>query len=326
MHGLGDDLGTAVIVQMMVFGNRREGSATGVAFTRDPTNAERRVYGEYLENAQGEDVVAGVRTPAPLTEADAKNRHSALPSMEVRMPEVFSALTGTLWLLQTRRAKCSAKAAMRIAVEMAEDGLISRDDALLRFAPTDIDRMLHPMVDPKAPREVVARGLPASTGAVTGEVCFTAGEAETLSAKGRSAILVRIETSPEDIHGMYAAAGVLTVRGGMTSHAAVVARGLGTPCVCGAGDARIDLDEGVLRFARRCCHDRTGTGASLHGPDDMGGCAAADARSCQRRYGFGSGGCFAARGRGDWTCADGTRVLSTGASCASAADDPRRIA
>ena len=268
MHGMGDALGTAVVVQAMVFGNRREASATGVAFTRDPATGERRLYGEYLENAQGEDVVAGIRTPAPLTEADAEARSAALPSMETQMPEPFAALTeacgklearfadaqeieftvdkGVLWLLQTRSAKCSSKAAMRIAAEMAEDGAISRDDALLRFAPTDIDRMLHPMIDPKAPREIVARGLPASPGAVTGEVCFTATEAETLSAKGRPAILVRIETSPEDIHGMYAAAGVLTVRGGMTSHAAVVARGLGTPCVCGAGDARVDLVEGIL--------------------------------------------------------------------------------
>ncbi len=268
MHGMGDDLGTAVIVQAMVFGNRRENSATGVAFTRDPATGERRLYGEYLENAQGEDVVAGIRTPAPLTEADALARNAVTPSMEARMPEAFATLAkacaalekrfadaqdieftverGVLWLLQTRSAKCSAKASMRIAVEMAEEGAISRDDALLRFAPTDVDRLLHPMIDPSASREIVARGLPASPGAVTGEVCFTAAEAETLSAKGRSAILVRIETSPEDIHGMYAAAGVLTVRGGMTSHAAVVARGLGTPCVCGAGDARVDLGAGVL--------------------------------------------------------------------------------
>ena len=268
MHGMDENLGTAVVIQAMVFGNRREDSATGVAFTRDPATGEKRIYGEYLENAQGEDVVAGIRTPAPLSDIDAAQRKSALPSMQTRMPEAFEALSqacaklearfadaqdieftieqGTLWLLQTRSAKCSAKAAMRIAVEMADEGAISRDDALLRFAPTDIDRMLHPMVDPAAPREVVARGLPASPGAVKGEVCFTAAEAETLNGKGRAAILVRIETSPEDIHGMYAAAGVLTVRGGMTSHAAVVARGLGTPCVCGAGDARIDLEAGVL--------------------------------------------------------------------------------
>ena len=268
MHGLGDELGTAVVVQAMVFGNRREGSATGVVFTRDPSTGEKSIYGEYLENAQGEDVVAGIRTPAPLTKTEAVKRQAVLRSMEERMPDAFASLVavceqlekrfadaqdieftvdqGTLWVLQTRSAKCSAKAAMRIAVEMADDGAISSDDALLRFAPTDIDRMLHPMIDPKVPRESVARGLPASPGAVTGEVCFTAAEAETLSGKGRSAILVRIETSPEDIHGMYAAAGVLTVRGGMTSHAAVVARGLGTPCVCGAGDARVDLEAGIL--------------------------------------------------------------------------------
>ena len=262
MHGYADTLGTAVTVQAMVFGNRREGSATGVAFTRDPATGEKRLYGEYLENAQGEDVVAGIRTPAPLTEADAQARRGSLPSMEARMPEVFTALgaaceklearfadaqdveftveQGTLWLLQTRTAKRSAKAAMRIAVEMADDGAISSDDALLRFQPSDIDRMLHPMVDPAAKRETVAKGLPASPGAVSGEVVFTAAEAEDLKDQGRAAILVRTETSPEDIHGMYAAAGVLTVRGGMTSHAAVVARGLGTPCVCGAGDARIE--------------------------------------------------------------------------------------
>ncbi len=268
MHGMTGIPGTAAVVQAMVFGNHREASATGVAFTRDPSTGERRLYGEYLENAQGEDVVAGIRTPAPLTLADAAAHGAAQKSMEERMPTAFAELSaacaqleahfadaqdieftvdqGTLWLLQTRRAKCSSRAAMRIAVEMEGEGAISRDDALLRFVPTDIDRMLHTALDPAAPKQVVARGLPASPGAVTGEVCFTAQEAEALKARDRAAILVRIETSPEDIHGMYAAAGVLTVRGGMTSHAAVVARGLGTPCVCGASDARVDLEAGLL--------------------------------------------------------------------------------
>ncbi len=267
-QALPDESGTAVTVQAMVLGNLGDASATGVAFTRDPSTGEPRLYGEYLPNAQGDDVVAGLRTPAPLTEADAAATRASLPPMQTVLPEAFAALAthattlerhfsaaqdieftiedGTLWLLQTRIAKTAPRAGLRIAVEMAEAGAISRDEALMRVAPGDLEHLLHPKVDPDAPRTVIARGLPASPGAVSGEVVFTPAEAEALSAKGRAAILVRVETSPEDIHGMYAAAGVLTVRGGMTSHAAVVARSLGKPCVCGAGDARVDVTAGVL--------------------------------------------------------------------------------
>ncbi len=267
-QSLPDDTGTAVTVQAMVLGNLGPTSATGVAFTRDPSTGSARLYGEYLPDAQGDDVVAGIRTPAPLTEADAADSRARATPMQRAMPEAFAALKahaatleahfraaqdieftvedGTLWLLQTRDARTAPRAGLRIAVEMAEAGAISRDEALLRVAPGDLDHLLHPKVDPAARRDVVAKGLPASPGAISGEVVFTPAEAEALSAKGRDAILVRVETSPEDIHGMYAAAGVLTVRGGMTSHAAVVARSLGRPCVCGAGDARVDVMAGVL--------------------------------------------------------------------------------
>jgi len=267
-QALPDDTGTAVTIQAMVLGNLGADSATGVAFTRDPSTGEPRLYGEYLPDAQGDDVVAGIRTPAPLTEADAAASRAPTPPMQRIMPDTFADLAahaatleahfhaaqdieftveqGALWLLQTRNAKTAPRAGLRIAVEMAESGLISLDEALLRVAPEDLEQLLHPRVDPTAPRPVIARGLPASPGAVSGEVVFTPAEAEALSAKGRAAILVRVETSPEDIHGMYAAAGVLTVRGGMTSHAAVVARSLGRPCVCGAGDARVDVTAGVL--------------------------------------------------------------------------------
>lgn len=267
-RALPGDIGTAVVVQAMVLGNLGAESATGVAFTRDPATGASRLYGEYLPDAQGDDVVSGIRTPAPLTEADAEISRSPTLPMERVLPGVFADLArhavrlethfhaaqdieftveeGTLWLLQTRDAKTTPLAGLRIAVEMAENGQIDRDEALLRVAPGDLEQLLHPKVDPAAPRKVIAKGLPASPGAVSGEVVFTPAEAEALSAKGRDAILVRVETSPEDIHGMYAAAGVLTVRGGMTSHAAVVARSLGRPCVCGAGDARVDIAAGVL--------------------------------------------------------------------------------
>ena len=267
-QSLPDDTGTAVTIQAMVLGNLGDASATGVAFTRDPSTGTPRLYGEYLADAQGDDVVAGIRTPAPLTDEDAAILRSSKPSMQSLMPAAFADLAahaaaleahfrdaqdieftiedGTLWLLQTRTAKTAPRAGLRIAVEMAESGAITRDEALLRVAPGDLEHLLHPKVDPDAPRTVIARGLPASPGAVSGEVVFTPAEAEALSAKDRPAILVRVETSPEDIHGMYAAAGVLTVRGGMTSHAAVVARSLGKPCICGAGDARVDVTAGVL--------------------------------------------------------------------------------
>ena len=256
------DWGTAVNVQAMVFGNMGETSATGVAFTRNPSTGERELYGEFLVNAQGEDVVAGIRTPQNITEEARIAAHSDKPSMETVMPEVyhefvrvtqllekhyrdmqdleFTVERGKLWMLQTRSGKRTAKAALRIAVEMANDGLITQEEAILRVDPAALDQLLHPTIDPKADRKIIATGLPASPGAASGEIVFSSDEAEQLKSAGRSVILVRIETSPEDIHGMNASAGILTTRGGMTSHAAVVARGMGKPCVSGAGQIRVD--------------------------------------------------------------------------------------
>ena len=266
LNEISDKWGTAVNVQAMVFGNMGESSATGVAFTRNPSTGARKVYGEYLVNAQGEDVVAGIRTPQHITIAAKHHHESSLPAMEEVMPEVFHQLLeiqqrlekhyrdmqdieftverGRLWMLQTRSGKRTATAALRIAVEMVQEGLISRDDAVARIEPASLDQMLHPALDPKAERTVLGRGLPASPGAVSGAVVFSADDAERLAADGSDVILVRIETSPEDIHGMHAARGILTSRGGMTSHAAVVARGMGRPCVAGAGDIRIDYEAG----------------------------------------------------------------------------------
>ncbi len=254
--------GTAVTVQAMVFGNMGERSATGVAFTRDPSTGDNATYGEFLINAQGEDVVAGIRTPQPLTEAARAHLGDARPSMEAAMPETYAELRavfdqlerhyrdmqdieftveeGRLWMLQTRSGKRTAKAALKIAVEMVREGLITQDEAVLRVEPQQLDKLLHPTLDPDAPAEVFVTGLPASPGAATGVVCLTADEAEALAREGKKTILVRTETSPEDVHGMHAAEAVVTVRGGMTSHAAVVARGMGTPCVCGASQLRID--------------------------------------------------------------------------------------
>ncbi|MDB5596652.1 MAG: pyruvate, phosphate dikinase [Hyphomicrobiales bacterium] len=254
--------GTAVNVQAMVFGNMGETSATGVAFTRNPSTGERELYGEFLVNAQGEDVVAGIRTPQNITEAARIAAMSDKPSLETVLPEVYAEFVrvtqlleqhyrdmqdleftverGKLWMLQTRGGKRTAKAALRIAVEMAADGLITQEEAILRVDPAALDQLLHPTIDPKAERKIIATGLPASPGAASGEIVFSSDEAEHLKAAGRSVILVRIETSPEDIHGMHAAAGILTTRGGMTSHAAVVARGMGKPCVSGAGQIRVD--------------------------------------------------------------------------------------
>ena len=254
--------GTAVNVQAMVFGNMGEDCATGVAFTRDPSTGENSFYGEYLINAQGEDVVAGIRTPLPLTKAAREAGGGDDASMEEAMPEVFAQLDrvraqlethysdmqdleftvqqGKLYMLQTRNGKRTAAAALRMAVEMAEEGLIDRDEALLRIDPIALDQLLHPTLDPNAPKTVITQGLPASPGAAAGEIVLTADRAEELAAGGKQVILVRLETSPEDIHGMHAAAGILTARGGMTSHAAVVARGMGRACVSGAGEVRFD--------------------------------------------------------------------------------------
>jgi pyruvate, orthophosphate dikinase len=268
LHGIPDSWGTAVNVQVMVFGNLGESSATGVAFTRNPSTGTREIYGEFLVNAQGEDVVAGIRTPQSLTEAARKAVGEDAPSFEALMPQTFAELTrafanlegryrdmqdieftiqdGKLWLLQTRSGKRTTKAALKIAVDMVAEGLIGEEDAVLRIDAAGLDQLLHPSIDPQAEKVVVARGLPASPGAASGEIVFDADEAETLKGRGREVILVRVETSPEDIHGMHAATGILTARGGMTSHAAVVARGMGRPCVCGAGALRIDYAAGIL--------------------------------------------------------------------------------
>ena len=262
LHDIPESWGTAVNVQAMVFGNMGDDSATGVAFTRDPSTGDKLFFGEFLINAQGEDVVAGIRTPQPLTEAARENGNGNGPSMEGAMPTAYGELVdvyqkleahyrdmqdieftvqkGTLWMLQTRSGKRTAKAALKIAVDMAAEGLIDRAQAVARIDPASLDQLLHPTLDPDAERQVIARGLPASPGAASGKVVFTADEAEKMAADGEKVLLVRLETSPEDIHGMHAAQGILTSRGGMTSHAAVVARGMGRPCVSGAGSLRID--------------------------------------------------------------------------------------
>ncbi|HEY0525564.1 MAG TPA: pyruvate, phosphate dikinase [Stellaceae bacterium] len=268
LHGIPADWGTAVNVQGMVFGNMGDDCATGVAFTRNPSTGSNEFYGEYLVNAQGEDVVAGIRTPQHLTLAGKQANKSTLPAMEEVMPEVFGQLDevrtklethyrdmqdieftvqqGKLWMLQTRSGKRTAPAALKIAVDMASEGLIDRTEAVRRIDPASLDQLLHPMLDPKAQKTVLARGLPASPGAASGRIVFSADEAETRAGKGEEVILVRIETSPEDIHGMHAARGILTTRGGMTSHAAVVARGMGRACVVGAGELRIDYKGGTM--------------------------------------------------------------------------------
>jgi len=269
LHHIPESWGTAVNVQAMVFGNMGDDCATGVAFTRDPSTGDDDFYGEFLVNAQGEDVVAGIRTPQPLTEHSRARQETDLPSMEATMPEVYRQLCevrekleshyrdmqdieftvqrGELFMLQTRNGKRTAKAALKIAVDLVGDGLIDEAEAIQRINPGALDQLLHPTLDPDAPRDVVARGLPASPGAASGRIVFTADKAEDLAQRGEKVILCRAETSPEDIHGMHAAVGILTTRGGMTSHAAVVARGMGRPCVAGAGDLRIDYDAGVMR-------------------------------------------------------------------------------
>ena len=273
LNDIPGDWGTAVNVQAMVFGNMGDTSATGVAFTRDPSKGDRAYYGEFLINAQGEDVVAGIRTPQYLTRAAREEAGAKPASMEEAMPEVYAELAavfdrlethyrdmqdieftverGKLWMLQTRSGKRTAKAALKIAVDMANEGLITRDEAIARVEPQALDQLLHPTLDPNAHRDVLTKGLPASPGAASGAAVFDADTAERWAADGKAVILLRTETSPEDIHGMHAAKGILTARGGMTSHAAVVARGMGRPCVSGAGTLAIDAKEKVARVAGR---------------------------------------------------------------------------
>jgi pyruvate, orthophosphate dikinase len=262
LHNIPEAWGTAVNIQAMVFGNLGNASATGVAFTRNPSTGQKLLYGEFLVNAQGEDVVAGIRTPQSITEEGRIASGSEKPSMEKLMPEAFAEFgricdeleahyrdmqdieftieRGKLWMLQTRSGKRSTRAAMKIAVDMVDERVITEKEAVLRIEPSSLDQLLHPTIDPRVSRQVIGTGLPASPGAATGEIVFTAEEAVEAEAEGRKVILLRVETSPEDIHGMHAAEGILTTRGGMTSHAAVVARGMGIPCVVGAGTMRID--------------------------------------------------------------------------------------
>ncbi len=260
--------GTAVNVQAMVFGNMGDDCATGVCFTRNPSTGDDHFYGEFLINAQGEDVVAGIRTPQPLTEFERDQQESNLQSLETAMPPVFGELVavrdklerhykdmqdmeftierGKLWMLQTRSGKRTAKAALKIAVDMVAEGLITKDEAVARIDPAQLDQLLHPTLDAKAEKTVIGRGLPASPGAATGRIVFSAEDAEAWVDKGEKVILCRTETSPEDITGMHVSEGILTTRGGMTSHAAVVARGMGTPCVSGAGELRVDYSKKTL--------------------------------------------------------------------------------
>jgi pyruvate,orthophosphate dikinase len=268
MYAIPEEWGTAVTVQAMVFGNRGETSATGVAFTRDPSTGEKLLYGEFLINAQGEDVVAGIRTPQAISRIVRERQGARKPSMEEAMPKAFAELKaicdrlethyrdmqdleftvqeGKLFMLQTRAGKRTAAASLKVAVDMEQEGLIDKTIAIGRVEPSALDQLLHPTLDPNAPKEQIAVGLAASPGAATGEVAFTADEAEKLALEHRDVILVRTETSPEDIHGMHAARGILTARGGMTSHAAVVARGMGRPCVSGAGGIKIDVAAGTM--------------------------------------------------------------------------------
>ncbi len=271
INNIPDDWGTAVNVQTMVFGNMGEDSGTGVAFTRNPSTGENVFYGEYLMNAQGEDVVAGIRTPLPISKAQKQKEDEV--SLEEAMPEVYKQLLdvrnilekhfkdmqdleftierGKLYLLQTRTGKRTARAAVKIAVDMVNEGLIDKEEAVIRITPEQVDQLLHPMIDPKAEYEVIAKGLPASPGAATGKVVFTAEEAVEAKKNGEKVILVRHETSPEDVAGMHSAEGILTARGGMTSHAAVVARGMGKPCVAGCEEIVLDYQAEEFRVKDR---------------------------------------------------------------------------
>ena len=273
LNNIPEEWGTAVNIQSMVFGNMGDDCATGVAFTRNPSTGENSFYGEYLINAQGEDVVAGIRTPQNITKKARLKSGSKDLSMEETMRKVYKELVTIykklekhyrdmqdieftvenkkLWMLQTRSGKRTAKASIKIAVDMVKEKMISKDEALLRIDPKMLDTLLHPTLDPKAKKDVIAKGLPASPGAATGKVTFSADDAEQLKSQGQKSILVRQETSPEDIHGMNAAEGILTCRGGMTSHAAVVARGMGRPCVSGAGTIQIDYEKKLFRVNSR---------------------------------------------------------------------------
>ena len=273
LNNIPEEWGTAVNIQSMVFGNMGDDCATGVAFTRNPSTGEKSFYGEYLINAQGEDVVAGIRTPQNITKKARLEAKSDELSMEETMPKVYEQLVKIykklekhykdmqdieftvenkkLWMLQTRSGKRTAKAAIKIAVDMVKEKLIKKDEAILRIDPKILDTLLHPTLDPKAHKDIIAKGLPASPGAASGKITFTADDAETLKAQNQKTILVRLETSPEDIHGMHAAEGILTCRGGMTSHAAVVARGMGKPCVSGSGSIQIDYQNKEFRVGDR---------------------------------------------------------------------------
>ena len=273
LNNIPEEWGTAVNVQSMVFGNMGDDCATGVAFTRNPSTGEKSFYGEYLINAQGEDVVAGIRTPQNITKKARLEGKSDALSMEETMPKVYGQLVQIykklekhykdmqdieftvenkkLWMLQTRSGKRTAKAAIKIAVDMVKENLIKKDEALLRIDPKMLDTLLHPTLDPKAEKDIIAKGLPASPGAASGKITFSADDAETLKSQNQKTILVRLETSPEDIHGMNAAEGILTCRGGMTSHAAVVARGMGKPCVSGSGTIQIDYQSKEFKVGNR---------------------------------------------------------------------------
>jgi pyruvate,orthophosphate dikinase len=279
------DLGTAVNIQAMVFGNMGNDSGTGVAFTRNPSTGEKGLYGEYLTNAQGEDVVAGIRTPKPIAElkTDMPEVYEQFLAIAQRLEThykdmqdlEFTVEKGKLYMLQTRNGKRTAQAAVKIAVEMANEGLIAPQEALLRVEPNQLNQLLHRRIDPDATMDVIARGLPASPGAATGAIVFEADDAERLGSKGQKVILVRVETNPDDIHGMIHAQGVLTSRGGMTSHAAVVARGMGKPCVAGTDDLDVDLRAKELRVAGRVLREgdilsiNGGTGEVIQGEVPM---------------------------------------------------------
>ena len=361
LHDIPASWGTAVNVQAMVFGNMGADCATGVCFTRDPSTGEDIFYGEFLVNAQGEDVVAGIRTPQPLSKLRAKpgevSMEEALPAVYEDLVRVrttlethykdmqdieFTVQQQKLYMLQTRSGKRTAAASLRIAVEMAESGLIDRKEAVRRVNPASLDQLLHPTLDPKATRKLISKGLPASPGAASGIVVFNSDEAEMRAAKGEPVILVRVETSPEDIHGMHAARGIVTTRGGMTSHAAVVARGMGRPCVSGAGGISVDYGAQTMTCGRpggarwryhyagwrhwrgvpRLRRDG-GAGAvrRLRHADDMGGWAAPDEGADQRGNAAGCRDRAQVRGRGHRPVPDRAHVLRPGAHWRGAADD-----